>query len=106
MASGDIHLGDFNVGSVDRLRFTITKDGEPWAGIDSAVLAFLSPDQSTAFSRTMTLEDDETGVWYYDTTTSEIDIPGDWHLGLRVTDGVIIKRYPGRITLRVHDQPE
>ncbi len=101
----DIFLGEFNIGSVDRLRFTLEKDGDPWTGIDSVAIVFESPDRSTKITRAAILEDDDAGIWYYDTTTVEIDEVGDWTVSVRVTDGAVVKRYPYEISMHVNDQP-
>jgi hypothetical protein len=101
----DTHLGEFGLGSVDRLRFPLTKDGVAWTAIDSVELVFEKPDRATQFSRAMTLETPDAGVWYYDTTTTDLDTVGFWTLNLRVTDGAVVKRFPGEISLEVRDQP-
>lgn len=98
-----VNLGSFNVGSTDRIRLTITKDGAAWTGIDSVTLTFENPDRSTQFSRSATL--DATNVWYYDTTTTDFEDVGWWTMRVRVIDGAISKAYPHEIGFYVGDEP-
>lgn len=100
-----INLGEFNIANVDRLQATIHKDGVAWTGIDSVTLVFEKPDRSTQFSRSMTVSDDSTGVWYYDTTTTDFDTAGFWTVTLTVVDGSITKKYPYEIGFHVNDEP-
>jgi hypothetical protein len=105
-ATRAIDLGEFNVSSTDRLRATITKDGAPWAGIDSVALTLEKPDRSTVVGPVaMTLESDAAGIWYYDTTTTDLTTAGEWTAKVRVTDGSVVKTYPYEISFRVYDQP-
>ena len=92
-------------GSVDRLRATITKDGVAWAGIDSVLLTFEAPDRETVFTRSMLVENDSQGIWYYDTLTTDLTEVGYWTIGMKVTDGTIVKKYPYPISLYVGEEP-
>lgn len=103
MATGAIDLGRFNVGSVDRIELTFTKDGVAWTGIDSVELTFRKPNDGPTFVRDMTL--DSGAVWYYTTDTGDIDEVGTWNLAATVVDGAITKTYPYPITLDAYDQP-
>lgn len=100
--TAEIDLGVFCVGNTDRIQLTIDKDAVAWPGIDGVVLTFERPDY-ISFTRDMTLLDGE--VWYYDTTTSDIDLVGVWRLAVTVTDGSVVKKYPYEITMTVTDQP-
>lgn len=106
MPTKRIALSRMMTGTVRRIRFTIKKDGTPWnlAG-GSVLLRFENPDRSTTFDRTMTAESASTGIYYYDTTTDEIDESGDWTLGVRVTESTIVIWYPYEISLPVSSQP-
>lgn len=103
----EIYLGEFNLGSVDRIQLLIDKDLVDWSGIDSATIVFEAPDRSTQHTRSMTLGDDATGTWYYDTVTTEWDAGGvgDWTANVRVVAGGVPKRYPFEISFRVNDHP-
>jgi hypothetical protein len=93
--TADINLGKFNVGSVDRLRFPLTKDGVPWNLSGGSVqLTFKKPDRVTVFTRAAVAENAAGGIFYYDTTTSDIDTPGWWTVSVQVTDGTVVKKYP------------
>lgn len=105
MATKEISLGEFNLASVDRLRATIKKDGVAWTGIDSVQLIFEKPDRLTQFTRTMTVESDVSGIWYYDTLTTDLDTVGWWNITVKVTDGAVVKKYPYDIGLHVNDSP-
>src|SRR5262245_53939655 len=100
-----IDWGRTVVGSVDRLQLHITKDGVAWSGIDSVVLTFEAPDRVTQFSHNMVLGDDATGLWYYDTTVNDLTVPGYWTIGVKVTDGVVVKKYPYPISMYVSEEP-
>lgn len=102
----EINLGEFNIASVDRIRITITKDGTAWnLSSGSVVLRFEKPDGETQFSRDMVAENAAGGIFYYDTTITDLDTVGYWNLGVWVTDGAVVKRYPYAITLHVNDNP-
>ena len=105
MATAEIDLGRLNLGSTDRLRFTMSKDGAPWSGIDSVELVMVRVGSATRLTRSMTLDDDALGRWAYDTAVDDFDAAGNWTLNVRVTDGPIVKRYPYPITLYVADEP-
>jgi hypothetical protein len=109
MATQDIDLGEFHIGSMDRFRLTIKKDGIPWSGIDSVVLTFEKPGRSntatTQFTRNMQFEDVTGGIWYYDTTVDDLDVTGYWTLGVKITDGSVVKKYPYEISFHVTSQP-
>jgi hypothetical protein len=101
----DVTIGPFNKGSVERLVVTLKKDGVAWAGIDSASLVLEKPDRETRVSKSMTLLDDATGKWYYQTTTTDLDTAGYWTATVEVTDGGVVKRYPHEIGFEVTDRP-
>lgn len=102
----EIDLGDFNVESVDRFNFTITKDGVAWTGIDSVSLVFeRAEDSTTQFTRAATLETPDAGVWYYDTVVTDFTTAGDYTVSVRVTDGSIVKRFPYAIGFHMSDNP-
>ncbi len=101
----DIQIGPFNAGSVERLVVTLKKDGVAWVGIDSATLVLEKPDRDTRVSKSMTLLDDATGKWYYQTTTTDLDTPGYWTATVEVVDGGVTKRYPHEIGFEVTDRP-
>lgn len=108
MASKEVLLNPINIASVERLAFPIVKNGEAWVGIDSVTFRFEAPDRSTTFDRSATLESPDAGVWYYDTTVTDFpdtDSLGMWTLGVYVTDGGIVKRYPWEISFEVVSQP-
>jgi hypothetical protein len=94
----DINLGDTRLGCTDRIRLTIKKDGVAWTGIDSVVLTFTKPSGDT-FQRNMVLE--SANIWYYDTTTTEIDEIGTWVIDAKATDAAVVKRYEHEIGLNV-----
>lgn len=100
----DIDLGRVGVGSVDRLRFTIRKDGAAWTGIDSVTLTFTDPDGNRASPVSATLETPDAGVWYYDTLTTTVDEAGAWSIGLTVVDGSVTKIYPGAVGFTAEDR--
>lgn len=100
-----IDLGDFNVASNDRLRFTIKKNGVAWSTLTAVTIIFLAPDDVTTFSRSMIVENASEGIWYYDTTITDVLTPGYWKLAFEVTDGTLVKRYPYEIGMNVADQP-
>ncbi len=103
--AADVNMGVFGINSVDRLRFAITKDGDPWTGIDSVSVVFEDPG-GNQHTRSATLETPDAGVWYYDTqTTGDIDEAGRWSLNVRVTNGAVVKRYPYKIVLLATDYP-
>lgn len=102
MATEDIQLGKFSIASTDRLRFTLSKDGAAWTGVDSVSLTFRRPD-GTEIIRAATLESG--AVWYYDTLTTDLLVPGSWLLGVTVTDGALVKTFPHAISLAVFDRP-
>ncbi len=105
MSCGDLELEEVNVGDVQRLRFTITKDSIVWNLIaGSVVLKFRRPT-GTTFSRSMTAESAVDGIFYYDTVTTDLDVAGTWLLSLVVTDGPIVKTYPHEISMEVVDMP-
>jgi uncharacterized protein YfaS (alpha-2-macroglobulin family) len=105
MATYDINLGEFHVASTERLRATIKKNGVPWVGLDSVEFIFEKPDQATQFTRNAVLENDASGIWYYDLTTTDIVTTGYWRLTVKVTDGGTVLRYPYSIDFHVNDQP-
>lgn len=98
------NLGKFAIGSTNRIRFTINKDGVAWENIDSVTLTFKAPD-GTETNRSATLEG--TNIWYYDTITTEYTAlgTGNWELGVTVVDGTITQIYPDDILITVVDQP-
>lgn len=106
-ATKEVFLGEFNVGSVDRIRATITKDGETWdLSGGSASLRFEAPDRATQFDRAMVAESDGSdGVFVYDTEIADIDQAGYWTLRLKVVDGAVVKVYPYEISLHAVDEP-
>lgn len=103
--SVEVKLGEFTVGSTHRIQFDISRDDVIWQGIDSIALTFEKPDRTTQFSRQMVLDTDALGRWYYDTTTTEIDVVGWWTLGVVVTDGAVLIEYPYEISFHVNDHP-
>jgi hypothetical protein len=108
MATKEITLRPINVASVERLAFPLSKNDEPWLGIDSVVFRFEAPDRSTTFDRAGVLETPDAGVWYYDTTITDFpdsDSVGMWTIGVFVTDGTVVKRYNYEIALEVVSHP-
>lgn len=105
MATYDINLGEFHIASTARLRVTIKKNGVAWAGIDSVQFIFEQPRDGTQFTRNAVLENDASGIWYYDLTTSDILTEGYWRLTVTVTDGGTVLTYPYTIDFHVSDQP-
>ena len=107
--AANIDLGEFNIGSQDRLRVAITKDGVPWdlSNTNSVVtFTFRAPDRAT-FTRTCTIESPgSAGVAHYDTTTVDLTKEGWWSLGVTVYDGSITKTYPGDIGFHVNEEPD
>ncbi len=102
----DINLGRFNVGNVDRLRVTITKDGAAWnLAIGSVSIRFETPAGVRGDWIPMLPESTIGGIFFYDTTTSLIDTAGDWKVGIKVIDGTVTKIYPEEILMEVEDQP-
>lgn len=105
--STTIDLGVLAAASVDRIRFTVKKDGTLWTNIDSVVFRFEKPDRDTQFDRNAVDAGD--GVWYYDTVVGDIpDVAasyGYWTVGVKVTDGGIVKWYPHEIGFYVGSQP-
>jgi hypothetical protein len=100
--TAEIDLGLFCVGNTDRIQFTLNKDSVGWAPIDSVVVTFERPD-ATLFARDMVNLSGE--VWYYDTTTSDLDQRGVWRAAVVVTQGNVVKKYPYEIILTVTDRP-
>jgi hypothetical protein len=101
-----INLGVFNIESVERIRFRIKKDGANWdLSSGSVSLKFEKPNRSTQFDRDMVAEDAAEGLFYYDTTITDVDTAGFWHLGVTVTDGATVKKYPYEITFKANDNP-
>lgn len=98
-----IDAGVYHVESVDRIEFTIKKDGELWLNIDSVVLSFRSPDGTTIFNRSMVL--DSGAVWYYDTAVTDFIEVGSWTVKVTITDGAIVKSYPYEVGFEVTEQP-
>ena len=99
----DVDLCDFAMESVDRVRVTVKKDGVAWTGADSVLFRFVAPDTTeTDASATNELPDE--GVWYYDTTTSTFTQEGDWVLRVKVTDGSVVKWFPGDVRFTVRDR--
>ena len=103
--TGEIDLGVFAAGSVDRIRFAILKDGAAWTGIDSVKLVLQDPDGTESAELDMTLETPDAGVWYYDTPTSAFTAEGPHRAGVKVTDGSIVKWYPFEVYIKVVDHP-
>lgn len=101
----EITFDDIATASVDRFEFTISKDGATWVGADSVEFTFESPDRATQFTRSATLELPDAGLWYYDSTVSDFTTPGDWTMGVTVTDGAVVKKYPFEIGFHVNDVP-
>ncbi len=104
-ARKSLTLTDKALDEVNRLRFTIRRDGVAWPDIDSAVLIFERPDRVTGFERAMVAENASTGIWYYDTVSGDWDEIGYWTLSVRVTDGATVISYPYEIGVRVRDNP-
>lgn len=104
-ARKSLTLTDKTLDEVNRLRFTVRRDGVAWANIDSAVLVFERPDRITGFERVMTAENATTGVWYYDTVPGDWDETGYWTLTVRVTQGATVITYPYEIGVRVRENP-
>lgn len=100
----DIDLGQFATGSVDRIRVTITKDGEEWVLSSATVTYTFTSPSGTSFDRAATVEDAAGGIAYYDTTTTDLDESGYWRLEVTVVDGAVTKRYPYEISLYVSDE--
>ncbi len=98
----DVDLGTLATESTDRIRVTVKKDGVAWTGIDSVLFRFRKPDMETEFDRDATLESG--AVWYYDTTTTDITTEGEWSLSVKVTDGSVVKWYPGSIVFTAEDR--
>lgn len=105
MATYDIDLGQFGIGSTKRLRATIKKNGTAWVGLDSVQFIFEKPDRSTQFTRNAVLEEPDAGVWYYDLTTTDVLVSGYWTLNVIVVDGGTTLRYPYSIDFYVSDNP-
>lgn len=103
----EINLGVFNVGNVDRIRVTITKDGVAWnLTSGTVVFRFKKPDRTTTFDRNATAESASGGIFYYDTLTTDFDTAGDWTMTVIVTDGTVYKKYPYEIAFTVVDESE
>ena len=100
-----VDMGEVCINNVDRFRFSITKDGVAWTGIDSVTLTFENPDRETTFSVTASMESPDAGVWYYDTLTTDIDDVGYWTIKVRVVDSTITKDYPYEIGFTALSQP-
>jgi hypothetical protein len=106
MATKNITLETINIGSVRRHRVIIKKDGVVWNLASGVVtIRYEKPDRETQFDRTMIAEDATAGIFYYDTTTSEIDTTGWWTASIRVVDSTVTVWYPYVIGFRVNDQP-
>lgn len=101
----DLSLEDKNLNGVHTFRFTIHKNGVAWSGIDSAKLILEKPDRSTQVEKSLVLEADITGIWYYTTTTADLDTTGYWTAAVEVIDGTITVRYPGDIGFYVRGNP-
>jgi hypothetical protein len=99
----EVDLGTFAAESTDRIRLTITKDDVAWTGIDSVVFRF-TPPSGTEFDRDGVNETPDEGVWYYDTTTTDLTEAGDWSLSVQATDGSVVKWYPHNILFTVTDR--
>lgn len=102
--TGEIDLGVLSVRSVERLRFPLTKDGEPWVGVDSATIVLKDPD-GVQTTHAMSNETPDAGVWYYDLTITDVTTAGRWEANVRVTDGAVVKRYPYEIAFQANDEP-
>ena len=107
MATRDVDLGVIHAVSVKRIRITFKKDGEYWTGIDSASLTFEAPDRSTTFERSMTLDSDSIGRWYYDTVVTDFASAdaGYWTIKVKVVDGTITDYWPHEIGFELSVQP-
>lgn len=103
-----IEIDRANIRDTRRLRFTVTKDGAVWdlsGGGASVTLTFAPPDNVDTFTRTMTAESASTGIFYYDTTASDLTVAGDWKLAVTATDGTVTLTYTDEINWEVVDQP-
>ncbi len=104
--ASDIDLGQVGIYSVKRFRVTIKKDGNPWdLSSGSVQFVFEKPDRSTQNSYAGVAENAAAGIFYYDTTTTDLDTTGRWTLNVRVTDGTVVDRYPYEIGFDVVDYP-
>jgi hypothetical protein len=102
----EIDLGEFTIGNVDRIKVSISKDDVAWNLSGGTVtFTFEKPDRITQFEVTASELDPTNGVFFYDTTINDLDQIGYWTLGVKVTDGAIVKKYPYEIFFRVVDEP-
>lgn len=95
----DITLSDLAVGSVERLRATVRKDGAAWDLSSGVVtITLIRPDKTVSVTEEMVAEDAAAGVFYYDTTVDDVDAPGYWVVTVTVEDAATspptVKRYP------------
>lgn len=101
-----IDLGPVGLYSVKRFRATIKKDGVTWdLSSGSVQFVFEKPDRSTQLTFAGIAESAVSGIFYYDTTTLDLDTVGLWTLNVRVTDGTVVDRYPYEIGFEVVDYP-
>lgn len=103
-----IDLGEFNTASVYRFGpVTIKKDGAAWdLSAGSVAFRFESPDRTTQTSVPATaLTDGSDGLFYYDCTVTDFTQVGDWTMGITVTDGANVTKYPYEIGFHVNDNP-
>lgn len=106
----EIDLGKVHVGSVERLRFTLKKKNSAgtfvaWSGIDSVTITFENPDRTTQTDHVCILEDDTSGIWYYDTTTTDVTSVGYWTVGINIVDGGIDYKYPYEVSFEAVSHP-
>jgi hypothetical protein len=102
MPSPELSFGTVNVENVDRLRMTIYKDDVPWdLTLGSVELTFSRKGVTETFTRTAVAEDAAEGIFYYDTTVTDLTEAGMWLIRVTATDGDIVKTYPYEISLRV-----
>jgi len=101
----NLSFGRFNIGNVDRLEVTAKKDGAAWNLTGGSVsLTFLSPSGQT-FSRDCVAGVAASGLFYYDTLTTDFTEVGLWMVAVTATDGSIVKTYPYDITMELVSQP-
>lgn len=107
MATGAYALGTFNIASVDRLRFTLTKDGVTWD--PGTVNLYFEQQQGSGLTLTKTaITRESAGVFYYDTLVTDFPAPayaGSWKVAVEGIDGAVRKRYPFDISFLMNNQP-
>lgn len=103
-----IDLGEFNIASVYRFGpVTIQKDGATWnLSSGTVTFKFESPDRSTQTTVAASpLTDGSDGVFYYDCTVTDFTQTGDWTMGITVTDGANVTKFPYEIGFHMNDNP-